>query len=103
MSIHAAALLTAISSMFPSFKRKIETDAVSITGMTFTLAAIFGGSLAEAMDEALAIDTIKSKIISQSEDNSASCLKTSGVFSFIITVIIIEAAGWAIAHRLNKQ
>lgn len=50
-AIHITALTSVLCNAFPSIrKRNVATDSITFTAMTLSLAAIFGGSLSEALD-----------------------------------------------------
>lgn len=106
--IHTHAVAGAAGNAVPVPGLGIATDMVTMTTMTMSLCAVFGGSLTEEAAKALAISTIKNTLLKQPIKTLTKEL--SKLIPFLgqavapsITVVMLEAAGWTLAKELEAK
>lgn len=106
--IHTAAAGAGAGNLIPVPGTGIAADLIAMTGMTMSLAAVFGGDLGTEAAKGMAWAAMKNAALRQP-------IKTIGkeVAKFIpflgsavgsgVSVVLIEAAGWAIAKDLDRK
>lgn len=106
--IHSYAVAGAAGNAVPVPGLGVATDMVTMTTMTMSLCAVFGGSLTEEAAKALAIATIKNTLLKQpiktlTKELSKLIPFLGQVVAPSITVIMLEAAGWTLAKELEAK
>ncbi len=106
--IHAHAVVAAAANIAPVPCLGIAADAVTMTTMTMSLCAVFGGSLYEEATKGLAITAIKNTLLKQplktlTRELSKLIPVLGQVVAPSITVVMLEAAGWTLAKELEAK
>lgn len=106
--IHAHAITGAAGNAIPVPGLGIATDMVTMTTMTMSLCAVFGGSLTEEAAKVLAIATIKNTLLKQpiktlTKELSKFIPFLGQVVAPSITIVMLEAAGWTLAKELEAK
>jgi len=106
--IHSHAIAAGAGNAVPVPGLGVATDLVTITAMTMSLCAVFGGNLTEEAAKAVAIASFKNAMLKQPIK-----VITKEVSKFIpflgqavaptISIVIIEAVGWSIADELYSK
>jgi len=86
----------------------IAADIIAMTAMTMSLAGVFGGNLTEQAAKGIAIAAIKRTMLKQpirviAKELSKLIPGLGQIVAPTISVIMVEAAGWAIAKDLERQ
>ena len=106
--IHSHAVAAAAGNAVPVPGLGIAADMVTMTSMTMSLCAVFGGSLTEEAAKALAIATIKNTMLKQpiktlTKELSKFIPFLGQVVAPSISVVMLEAAGWTLAKELEAK
>lgn len=106
--IHSHAIAGAAGNALPVPGLGIATDMVTMTTMTMSLCAVFGGSLTEEAAKALAIATIKNTLLKQpiktlTKELSKFIPFLGQIVAPSISVVMLEAAGWTLAKELETK
>lgn len=106
--IHSHAAIAAAGNSVPVPGLGIAVDMVTMTTMTMGLCAVFGGNLTEEAAKTLAVATMKNTALKQPIRTMAKELSklVPGLGSLVapsIAVVILEAAGWALANDLERR
>lgn len=106
--IHSHAVAAAAGNAIPVPGLGIATDMVTMTTMTMSLCAVFGGSISEEAAKTLAIAAIKNTMLKQPIKTLAKELSKliPGLGQIVapsIAVVMIEAAGWVLAKDLETK
>ena len=106
--IHSHAATGAAGNAIPIPGLGIATDMVTMTTMTMSLCAVFGGSLTEEAAKALAIAAIKNTLLKQpiktlTKELSKLIPYLGQIVAPSITVVMLEAAGWTLAKELEVK
>jgi uncharacterized protein (DUF697 family) len=106
--IHSHAAVAAAGNAVPLPGLGIAVDVVTMTTMTMSLCAVFGGNITEEAAKALALATMKNTMLKQPIRTMAKELSklVPGLGSLVapsIAVVILEAAGWALASDLERK
>lgn len=106
--IHAHAAAAAAGNAFPVPGLGIAADMVTMTSMTMSLCAVFGGSLTEEAAKALAIAAIKNTMLKQpikvlTKELSKLVPFVGQIVAPSISVVMLEAAGWTLAKDLESK
>ena len=106
--IHAHAITGAAGNAIPVPGLGIATDMVTMTTMTMSLCAVFGGNLSEEAAKALAIAAIKNTMLKQpiktiTKELSKFIPFLGQVVAPSITVVMLETAGWTLAKELDEK
>lgn len=106
--IHSHAIAAGAGNAVPVPGLGVATDLVTITAMTMSLVAVFGGNMTEEAAKAVAIASFKNAMLKQPIK-----VITKEVSKFIpflgqavaptISIVIIEAVGWSIADELYSK
>ena len=106
--IHAHAITGAAGNLVPVPGLGIATDMVTMTTMTMSLCAVFGGSITEEAAKALGIATMKNTLLKQPIKTATKEL--SKFIPFLgqliapsITAVMLETAGWTLAKELDEK
>lgn len=103
ITIHATSFFLSLSEINPSIKVMLSDNSLAINGMTIMLAAIFGGKLSDALEDASTIDSIKKSIGTHLKQDDHNYSGIVSVVYIVLIVFVVEVSGWAIAHRLDEQ
>jgi uncharacterized protein (DUF697 family) len=105
--IHSHAVAAAGGNAVPLPGLGIAVDIVAMTTMTMALAAVFGGSIGKSVAEGMAVTAIKKTMLKNPIKTIVKEL--TKVIPFLgsvvapgISVVMLEAAGWAIAKQLDN-
>jgi uncharacterized protein (DUF697 family) len=106
--IHAHAVAAGAGNAVPVPGLGVATDLVTITSMTMSLVAVFGGSLTEEAAKAIAIASFKNSMLKQpikviTKELSKFIPFLGQAVAPTISVVIIEAVGWNIANELYAE
>lgn len=106
--IHSHAVVAAAGNAVPVPVLGIAVDVVTMTTMTMSLCAVFGGNMTEEAAKALALATMKNTMLKQPIRTMAKELSklVPGLGSLVapsIAVVMLEAVGWALASDLERK
>ena len=106
--IHSHAVACCAANVVPIPGLGIAADLVTMTTMAMSLAAVFGGSVTEEAAKGLAVAALKRTALKQPiktiTKELAKLIPIAGsAFSGAISITLCEAAGWAMAHDLDKK
>lgn len=106
--IHAHAVAAAAGNAVPIPGLGVATDSVTMVSMTMSLCGVFGGSITKEAAKALSIATLKNTMLKQpikfiSKEVSKFVPFLGMIIAPTISVVMIEAAGWAIAKELEQR
>ena len=106
--IHSHAVAAAAGNAVPAPGLGIAADMVTMTSMTMSLCAVFGGNLTEEAAKTLAIATIKNTMLKQpiktlTKELSKLIPLLGQVVAPSISVVMLEAAGWTLAKELEAK
>ncbi len=106
--IHGHAITAAAGNAIPVPGLGIATDMLTMTSMTMSLCAVFGGSLTEEAAKALAIATMKNAMLKQpikvlTKELSKLIPGLGQIVAPSISVVMLEAAGWTLAKELEAK
>ena len=106
--IHSHAVAAAAGNAVPVPGLGIAADMVTMTSMTMSLCAVFGGSLTQEAAKALAIATIKHTMLKQpiktlTKELSKLIPGLGQIVAPSISVVMLESAGWVLAKELEQK
>ena len=106
--IHSAALSSGMLNLIPAPGAGIAADMLAMSAMTISLASVFEGSLSEEVAKGMAIVALKEAAFNQptkilSKELSKFIPGLGQIVAPTISIVILEAAGWAIAKELEKK
>jgi len=106
--IHSHALAAAAGNAVPVPGLGLAADMVAMTTMTMALCAVLGGNISEAAAKNLAIAALKNTMLKQpirilTKELSKLVPGLGQLVAPSIAVVIIEAAGWALANELEEK
>lgn len=108
MIIHSAAAAAAAGNFLPLPGAGVAVDVIAMTGMTMSLAGIFGSNLPRSVAEGMAVTAIKEVALKQPIRMAAKELSKliPGLGQIVapsMSVAMLEAAGWSIAKQLDRE
>ena len=106
--IHSHAAACGAGNVVPVPGLGVTVDLITMTTMTMLLAGVFGGSITEAVAEGIAITAIKRTTLKHPMKMMAKELSkiVPGLGQIVapaISIAMIEAAGWSVAHQLERE
>lgn len=106
--IHSHAVAAGAGNAIPVPGLGVATDLVTITAMTMSLCAVFGGNLTEEAAKAMAIASFKNAMLKQpikviTKEVSKLIPFLGQAISPTISIVLIEAVGWTIADELSLK
>ena len=106
--IHSHAVAAAAGNAVPVPGLGIAADMVTMTSMTMSLCAVFGGSLTQEAAKALAIAAIKNTMLKQpiktlTKELSKLIPGLGQIVAPSISVVMLESAGWVLAKELEQN
>lgn len=106
--IHSHAAAAAAGNAVPVPGLGVATDLVTITAMTMSLCAVFGGNMTEEAAKAVAIASFKNAMLKQpikviTKEVSKLIPILGQAVAPTISVVILEAVGWNIADELYSK
>lgn len=106
--IHSHAVAAAAGNAVPVPGLGLAADLVTMSTMTMSLCAVFGGNIPEEAAKTLSIATLKNTMLKQPIRTLAKELSklVPGLGQVVgpsIAVVMIEAAGWALAKELEAR
>ncbi len=106
--IHTAAVAAAGGNLIPVPGLGVATDIVAMTAMTVSLAAVFGGNITQEAAKGLTILTLKKTVLKQpikvvAKELSKLIPGLGQLVAPTLTVVLLEATGWAIAKELEQK
>ena len=106
--IHSHAVAAAAGNAVPVPGLGIAADMVTMTSMTMSLCAVFGGSLTQEAAKALAIAAIKNTMLKQpiktlTKELSKLIPGLGQIVALSIWVVMLESAGWVLAKELEQK
>ena len=106
--IHSAALAAGAGNLLPVPGTGVAADVVAMTSMSVALATLFGADLNEEVARALALTTLKNTVLKQpvrtlSKELSKAVPLLGQLLAPTLSVGLIEAAGWSMAHDLAQR
>ena len=106
--IHSHAIAAGAGNIVPVPGLGMATDLVTITAMTMSLVAVFGGNMTEESAKAIAIASFKNAMLKQ--PIKVITKEVSKIIPFLgqavaptISIVMIEAVGWSIAEELCSK
>ena len=106
--IHSCAVACGAGNVAPVPGLGIAADMIAMTAMTMSLAGVFGGDIPKKVAEGIAIAAIKRTVLKQPIKTAAKELSKlipilGQIVAPSISIVMIEAAGWAIAKGLENK
>lgn len=106
--IHAAAVAAGGGNAVPVPGLGIAVDVATMAAMATSLATVFGGSITEEVAKGLAVTALKDTVLKQpmkviAKELSKLVPGLGQVVAPLVSVVIIEAAGWALANDMDKR
>ena len=106
--IHSHAVAAAAGNAVPVPGLGIAADMVTMTSMTMSLCAVFGGSLTQEAAKGLAIAAIKNTMLKQpiktlTKELSKLIPGLGQIVAPSISVVMLESAGWVLAKELEAK
>lgn len=106
--IHGHAAAAAAGNLVPIPMVGLAADTVTMTTMAMALAAVFGGSITEAVAKNMAINAIVSTMKKQpvriiAKEISKVVPLVGQLVAPSISVAMLEAAGWLLAEELSTE
>lgn len=106
--IHSHAVAAGAGNALPVPGLGVATDLVTITAMTMSLVAVFGGNLTQEAAKGIAIASFKNAMLKQpikviTKELSKFIPFLGQAVAPTISVVIIEAVGWNIADQLHAE
>lgn len=106
--IHGHAAAAAAGNLVPIPMIGLAADTVTMTTMAMALAAVFGGSITEAVAKNMAINAIVSTMKKQpvriiAKEISKVVPLVGQLVAPSISVAMLEAAGWLLAEELSTE
>ena len=106
--IHGHAAAAAAGNLVPIPGVGIAADTVTMTTMAMALAAVFGGSITEAVAKNMAINAIVATIKKQpvrliAKEVSKVVPLVGQLVAPSISVAMLESAGWILANELIEK
>ena len=106
--IHTHAVVAGTGNLLPIPGVGIAIDITTMTSMCMSLSTLFDGDITEEVAQGLAITAMKETILKQPikviiKELSKIMPLLGQLVSPVISVAIIESAGWSIAETLSKR
>ena len=106
--IHSHAVAAAAGNVVPVPGLGIAADMVTMTTMTMSLCAVFGGNISQEAAKTLSIAALKNTMLRQpiktlTRELSKLVPGLGQVVAPSIAVVMIEAAGWVLASDLESK
>lgn len=106
--IHSHAVAAGAANAAPIPGLGVAADLVTMTTMTMSLCAVFGGRIEQEAAKSLAIAAIKNTMLKQpiktlTRELSKLIPGLGQVVAPSIAVVMIEAAGWVLANELEAK
>lgn len=106
--IHSCAVTCGAVNVAPIPGLGIAADMIAMTTMTMSLAGVFGGNLTKEAAKGITIVAIKKTMLKQpiktvTKELSKLVPGLGQIVAPSISVVMIEAAGWAIAKQLENE
>ena len=106
--IHSHAVAAGAANAAPIPGLGIAADLVTMTTMTMSLCAVFGGRIEQEAAKALAIAAVKNTMLKQpiktlTRELSKLIPGLGQVVAPSIAVVMVEAAGWVLANELEEK
>ena len=106
--IHSHAVAAAAGNAVPVPGLGVAADLVTMTTMTMSLCAVFGGNISESAAKTLAIAALKNTMLKQpiktlTKELSKLVPGLGQIVAPSIAVVMIEAAGWVLAKELETK
>jgi uncharacterized protein (DUF697 family) len=104
--IHSHATVAAVGNIVPVPGLGIAVDVATMTTMTMSLVAVFGGNVQEHIAKTMALTALKNTLLRQpiktiGKELSKLIPILGQLVAPAITVALLESAGWALAHELD--
>ena len=106
--IHTHAAACGAGNIIPVPGLGVAADIATMTTMTMALAGVFGGNISQSVAEGIAIAAIKRTVLKQPIKTLAKELSKlipglGQIVAPAMGIAMIEAAGWSIAHQLERE
>ena len=106
--IHGHAVAAAAGNLIPVPGVGLATDTVTMTTMAMSLAAVFGGSITEAVAKNMAINAIIATVKQQpvkviAKEISKFVPIVGQLVAPSVSVAMLESAGWLLANELAAE
>lgn len=106
--IHSAAIGAGAGNLVPIPGLGVAADIGALSVMAISLATVFGGSLTKSEARAMAYDAIKGVARKQplrviGKELSKLLPFVGSVAAPVVSVAILEAAGWEMARELDNK
>ncbi len=106
--IHSCAAGAGVGNVVPVPGLGIAADMTAMTTMAVSLCSVFGGNIPQEAAKSLAIAAMKRTLLKQPIRVIAKELGklvpfAGSVFAASISAGMVEAAGWTLAHELDKK
>lgn len=106
--IHTAAAGAGAGNLIPIPGTGVAADIVAMSMMAMSLAAVFGGNIAEEVAKGMAVTALKNTMLKQpikvlAKELSKFIPFLGQVVGPAISAGMIEAAGWALANDMAQK
>ncbi len=106
--IHSHAVAAAAGNAVPVPGLGFAADLVTMTTMAMSLCAVFGGNISESAAQTMAIAALKNTMLKQpirtlTKELSKLVPGLGQLVAPSISVVMIEAASWALARELERK
>ena len=106
--IHGHAVAAAAGNLIPVPGVGLAADTVTMTTMAMALAAVFGGSITEAVAKNMAVNAIVAAVKKQPVQVIAKELSklvpiVGQLVAPSVSVAMLESAGWSLAEELSAK
>ena len=106
--IHTAAAGAGAGNLIPVPGTGVAADILAMTMMAMSLAAVFGGGIAEEVAKGMAVTALKQTMLRQpvkviSKELSKLIPFLGQIIGPAVSAGMIEAAGWALANDMAKK
>ncbi len=106
--IHSMAAAAATGNAVPVPGLGVAVDTITMATMAMSLASILGGSITQEVAKGMAVTALKETMLKQpikvlTKELSKLIPVLGQVVSPSVSVVIIEAAGWALANDMDKK
>lgn len=102
--IHTAAIACGAGNAVPGLG--VAADVIALTGMTVSLAAVFGKDLPESAAKGLAVAALKKQVLKQPVKYTAAKLSAfipwlGQVVAPTVSAALVEATGWSMVKQFE--
>lgn len=106
--IHSHAVANGGGNLVPVPGLGLAVDMVTMTTMAIALAGVFGGSVTQEAAKAMAVAALRRTVLKQpmkviSKELAKLIPFLGSAVSATVSVALLEATGWALAHDMDQK